>query len=98
MKKIACLLIFILLMCSGLQVLADENKVSSERVLSSFNELFNYILNYHVDEQGVVDLIRGAMDGMVEILDQHSTYMSEEEYKELQLGFEGHFGGIGIVI
>jgi carboxyl-terminal processing protease len=34
----------------------------------------------------------------MEKLDPFSAYMTSDEYDEMQLEFEGHFGGIGIVI
>lgn len=35
---------------------------------------------------------------MTDTLDPHSTYLTEEEYEDMQFEFEGHFGGIGIII
>jgi carboxyl-terminal processing protease len=82
----------------GIQVKAAEEEIDPATILKSFNELYSYILYYYVDEPDIVDLLRGAMQGMVETLDVHSTYLSEEEFEDLQMEFEGHFGGIGIVI
>lgn len=95
MKKIIYLVfVLILISSSGIHVLANDSEVA----FSSFNELFGFILNYHVDEQEIAELLRGAMEGMTDTLDQYSIHMTEEEFEEMQLEFEGHFGGIGIVI
>jgi len=96
MKKTIYILIFLLCINSGMSVFAKND--DSELILNSFNELFSFILNYHVDEQDISELVRGAMKGMTETLDQHSTYMTEKEFEDMQLEFEGHFGGIGIYI
>lgn len=98
MKKIIYLLLVVVIIFGGVQVKAVDEEVDAGTILKSFNELYSYILYYYVDEPDIVDLLRGAMKGMVETLDVHSTYLSEEEFEEFQMEFEGHFGGIGIVI
>ena len=96
MKKIIYILVFLLCINIGMNVSAKKN--DSELTLTSFNELFSLILNYYVDEQDISELVRGAMKGMTDTLDPHSTYLTEEEYEDMQFEFEGHFGGIGIII
>lgn len=102
MKKHAISILFILILgiSLNLSVFAQETDDSPdpEVMFNTFNEVLGYILNYHVDESKVEDLIRGAMTGMVETIDPYSAYMNKEEYEEMQLEYEGHFGGIGIVI
>jgi carboxyl-terminal processing protease len=39
-----------------------------------------------------------ACNGMLKTLDPHSTFMSPEAYKDMNLTTSGHFGGLGIVI
>ncbi len=102
MKKqtISILFILILGISLNLSVFAEEveNSSNPEMMFNTFKEVMGYILNYHVEESKVDELIRGAMTGMVETLDPYSAYMNEEEYEEMQFEYEGHFGGIGIVI
>ncbi len=98
MKKTIYILLALIMLFGGIQVKAAEEEIDPATILKSFNELYSYILYYYVDEPDIVDLLRGAMQGMVETLDVHSTYLSEEEFEDLQMEFEGHFGGIGIVI
>ncbi|HHU92717.1 MAG TPA: S41 family peptidase [Halanaerobiaceae bacterium] len=98
MKKTIYILLALVMLFGGIQVKAAEEEIDPATILKSFNELYSYILYYYVDEPDIVDLLRGAMQGMVETLDVHSTYLSEEEFEDLQMEFEGHFGGIGIVI
>ena len=43
-------------------------------------------------------LIQGAINGMVKSLDPHSSFMTPDLYKELEVETQGHFGGIGIEI
>lgn len=101
MKKYKITVLSILIICivAVLPVFAeDDSSADSEVVFNTFNEVLGYILNYHVEENEIDGLIRGAMKGMVDTLDPYSAYLNADEYEEMQLEYEGHFGGIGIVI
>ena len=39
-----------------------------------------------------------ACNGILKTLDPHSTFLTPEAYKEMNLSTSGHFGGLGIVI
>ena len=54
--------------------------------------------NYYVEDIKFETLIEGAIDGMLNKVDRYSYFMSASEYKEMQKEYEGHYGGIGIVI
>ncbi len=53
----------------------------------------NYVEPVRVD-----NLIHGAINGMLETLDPHSSFMTPEVYKEMQTETRGSFGGIGFEI
>ncbi len=91
-KKITLLILLFIFIFNGL-LYAEENNL-----YEVFQEVLFYIENYHVDEQNRDELLKGAIKGMVETLDPFSEYMTGDEYDEMQLEMEGHFGGIGIVI
>lgn len=44
------------------------------------------------------DLIEGALRGMCEVLDQHSSYINTRGWKQFKKQLEGSFGGIGIQV
>ncbi len=44
------------------------------------------------------ELINGAINGMLQSLDPHSSYLTEDLFKELQVETRGEFGGLGIEI
>jgi carboxyl-terminal processing protease len=44
------------------------------------------------------DLINGAIKGIFEALDSHSTYFSPEDYKEFMIDLEGEIVGVGVQI
>jgi carboxyl-terminal processing protease len=44
------------------------------------------------------DLIQGAINGMLQSLDAHSSFLTQDMFKELQVETKGEFGGLGIEI
>ncbi len=63
-----------------------------------FSEVLNMIEKNYVEEVESKTLIQGAINGMIKSLDPHSTFLTPDMYKELQVGTKGSFGGVGIVI
>lgn len=54
------------------------------------------ILKHYVEPIDEEDLLRGAINGMIDRLDPYSTYFSESEYQEFQQRTKGEFPGIGV--
>jgi len=54
--------------------------------------------NEYVDPVDRGKLLKGAIRGMVEGLDPHSSYMSAEDWEAFQSDTEGQFGGVGIEV
>jgi carboxyl-terminal processing protease len=63
-----------------------------------FSEALNEIQKKYVEEKDSKELIYGAIRGMMNTLDPHSTFLSPEEFKELEIETSGIFSGIGIEI
>src|SRR4030042_6682860 len=63
-----------------------------------FSEALNEIQKKYVEEKDSKDLIYGAIRGMMNNLDPDSTFLSPEEFKELEIETSGIFSGIGIEI
>ena len=76
---------------------ADTTK-ETYRQLSIFNEVYNRVKNQYVEELTDKELVEKALNGMLQALDPHSSYMNEEVYKEMQMDTSGTFGGLGIEI
>ena len=68
------------------------------RQLSIFNEVYNRVKDQYVEELTDKELVEKALNGMLQALDPHSSYMNEEVYKEMQMDTSGTFGGLGIEI
>ena len=66
--------------------------------LEQFGAVLDKILNYYVDEIDAEKLIKAAIDGMLDQLDEHSVYMDSYEYENLMIDTKGEFGGLGMTI
>jgi len=66
--------------------------------LRQFTEVFGAIKSNYVENVEDKKLITEAISGMLSGLDPHSTYLDAEGYKELQVGTQGEFGGLGIEV
>jgi len=66
--------------------------------LEAFTSVLAVVQKNYVEEVGTQKLIDGAINGMLAALDPHSSYLTPESYKELQVDTEGSFGGLGIEI
>ena len=66
--------------------------------LRSFTEVFGAIKQNYVEPVADKKLITEAINGMLAGLDPHSAYLDAEAFKELQVGTQGQFGGLGIEV
>jgi carboxyl-terminal processing protease len=64
----------------------------------TFTEIFGRIKSDYVEEVDDKTLLEYAIQGMLSGLDPHSTFLNEEDFKELQVGTSGEFGGLGIEV
>ena len=66
--------------------------------LKTFTEVLSMVKRHYVEDVKSKDLVHGAIKGMLNSLDPHSSFMTQEGYKEMQVETKGEFGGIGIQI
>ena len=66
--------------------------------LRNFAEVFGAIKSSYVEPVADKKLINEAINGMLTGLDPHSSYLDQEAFKELQVGTQGRFGGLGIEV
>lgn len=66
--------------------------------LRIFTDVLSIIQDNYAEEVEPKNLIYGAVKGMLQGLDPHSSFMAPDEYKEMQVETKGSFGGIGIEI
>jgi len=66
--------------------------------LRQFSDVFGAIKANYVEPVEDKKLITEAISGMLSGLDPHSQYLDAEAFKELQVGTQGEFGGLGIEV
>ena len=66
--------------------------------LRAFTEVFGRVKSDYVEAVDDKKLITQAINGMLTGLDPHSAYLDQEAFKELQVGTQGEFGGLGIEV
>ncbi len=66
--------------------------------LRSFTEVYGRVKNDYVEAVDDKELIEEAINGMLSGLDPHSAYLNEEAFKEMKVGTQGEFGGLGIEV
>jgi len=66
--------------------------------LRTFSEVFGRIKSDYVEPVSDKRLITEAINGMLSGLDPHSAYLDADAFKELQVGTQGEFGGLGIEV
>lgn len=66
--------------------------------LKTFAEAISLIEKNYVEEVDDENLLYGAIKGMLSSLDPHSSFMTPNSYKEMQIDTKGEFGGLGIQI
>jgi carboxyl-terminal processing protease len=66
--------------------------------LRLFSEVFGRIKSDYVEPVEDKKLLKEAINGMLTGLDPHSAFLDQEAYKDLQVGTQGEFGGLGIEV
>jgi carboxyl-terminal processing protease len=66
--------------------------------LSLFTSVLNLVRRNYVEPVEERDLVRGAVRGMLQELDPHSSFLDIDAYKEMQVDTRGEFHGLGIEI
>ncbi len=71
---------------------------SNYDALRKFSQVMDVIEKSYVKPVSRSELISGAIEGMLNRLDPHSTLIEKKEYQFMQEEFSGEFGGIGVQI
>ena len=78
-----------------MKAVSAENDYDS---LRRFSQILDMVEQYYVNDVSQKELLDGAIKGMLQNLDPHSTLMSEEEFQEMQENTTGEFFGVGVEI
>ena len=92
--------------CLGVMISLNFSAVAEREVLGplpveelrAFTEVFGRIKADYVEPVADKKLITEAITGMLAGLDPHSAYLDQDAFRELQVGTQGEFGGLGIEV
>jgi carboxyl-terminal processing protease len=82
----------------------DQARFGLERVGDLFelgwklSDVFEFLQRHLPPSTDLADVEYAAVNGMLSTLDPHSVLLTPQTYREMQLGTQGRFGGLGIVI
>lgn len=90
----------VLLMLPQLGIAASEEKAKRIPLedIQRFSNAISEIKKYYVKPVDDKEIFDNAIRGMLSGLDPHSTYLNENEFKELQSATSGEFGGLGLEV
>ncbi len=102
-RKILNLIIVFFLIGTALFLKGSKSEVNADtsevyRNIEIFTEVLRQIEKSYVEPKDPQELLYGAIKGMVQSLDPHSSFMTKEEHEELMMETRGSFSGIGIEI
>lgn len=83
---------------SGFYRNLSANGAETYKGLKLFSDVIELVENNYVDPVDSKELIEKAIQGMVHGLDPHSSLLSPDDFKELQIDTQGEFTGIGVSI
>ncbi|MDD9908884.1 MAG: S41 family peptidase [Ahrensia sp.] len=77
---------------------ADAAGAEVYRQLDIFGDIFERVRSQYVSEPDEKELIKNAINGMLQSLDPHSSYLDPEESADMRTQTSGKFGGLGIEV
>jgi len=88
------------LVSMGFNALAQRDQKLSLPIeeLRQFADVYGAIKGNYVEPVEDKKLITEAISGMLTGLDPHSAYLDADAFKELQVGTQGEFGGLGLEV
>jgi carboxyl-terminal processing protease len=77
---------------------ARAAQAGSYRALTLFRGVFEQVRAHYVEKPDDRKLIESAIDGMLNGLDPHSSYMDSRSFLDMEAETRGEFGGLGIEV
>ncbi|MBN35965.1 MAG: peptidase S41 [Rhodospirillaceae bacterium] len=98
MKRSVLVVASILALMSPGVTQVDAASSETYRQLNLFGDVFERVRAEYVEAVTDEELIEAAIRGMLTSLDPHSSYLSPENFDEMQVQTRGEFGGLGIEV
>lgn len=76
----------------------SENDGVAYRQVEMITDVLSLIRSSYVEPTDLTELTYGAVRGMLQTLDPHSSFLTPELYTEMQEETQGEFGGLGIEV
>jgi len=76
----------------------DNTREATFRQLELFGDVLSRIEADYVTDPDKAELIESAIDGMMSALDPHSSYLSPNDFQNMQVTTSGEYGGVGIEV
>lgn len=77
---------------------AKTDKSEVYRLLELFGDVFERVRSDYVEEASDEELVEAAIQGMLQSLDPHSSYLNKKTFKDMRVQTKGEFGGLGIEV
>lgn len=90
-------LLTVLISSKTIQATANQVQLPFTEV-QKLTKTINIIRKFYVEKKTDKEILDDAIQGMLENLDPHSTYLDKDEYKRLNQSTSGEFGGLGIEV
>ncbi|MBO21793.1 MAG: peptidase S41 [Rhodospirillaceae bacterium] len=97
-KLITAVAFSVMLTVVPVAAIATESDEETFRQLELFGDIFERVRSQYVEETADKELIESAINGMLQSLDPHSSYLNEESFRDMQVQTRGEFGGLGIEV
>ena len=82
----------------GRALAQDGSRSEAMQFMKVFGDVFERVRAEYVDPVSDKEVLENAINGMLTGLDPHSAYLDAEAFRELQVGTQGQFGGLGIEV
>ena len=93
-----CAFSIIILVLFSFNVKKKKKNTNVYKQLNMFGEVYERVRREYVEEVSDKELIEAAIQGMLQSLDPHSSFMNSETFDDMQVQTKGEFGGLGIEV
>ncbi len=97
---VAIVFVFLVGYISG-DLIVDRHTAQANVVyqkLKIFGDVLSAVQSSYVEEPDLDQIVEGAIKGMLQTLDPHSSYLTPDMLKQVEIETKGVFGGLGIEI
>ncbi len=78
--------------------LKEQTAQDTYRQLNLFGDVFERVRAQYVETLTDEEIVEKSIDGLLTSLDPHSSYLDDDDFKDMQVQTRGEFGGLGIEV